>query len=408
MKKNNILIHKKRKNIKGEISIGGSKSESNRLLILNALFDHKISINNLSDAQDTQILKKALQSNTDLINIQHAGTAMRFLTAYFSIQENSEILLDGSNRMRERPIGVLVEALKSLGAEINYTKNKNYPPLKIKGGSISKNHVILAADVSSQFITALLLIAPKLKNGLTIELTGKITSLPYLLMTVELLEKIGIQIIQKENKFIVLPKNKIKPITIEVESDWSSASYFYSLAAISDTSELTISSFRKKSLQGDAELQNIYNKYFGVETFFENHKIKLVKKRSSLTTYIELNLNNTPDLAQTIAVCCAALKIKCKLTGLATLKVKETDRLEALKKELKKIGAICHVTNDSLEIIDFIQPESSPQIRTYDDHRMALSFAPYGLIRTIEIENAEVVNKSYPNFWQDFESLQYS
>lgn len=408
MKNNRLLLQKKNKNIKGEVSICGSKSESNRLLVLNALFDHQISINNLSDAQDTQVLKSAFGSNAKTINIHHAGTAMRFLTAYFSIQENSEITLDGSNRMRERPIGILVEALKTLGAEINYLKNEGFPPLKIHGKSFEKNHISLEANISSQFITALLLIAPKLTDGLTIVLKGEITSLPYLLMTVELMKKLGIRIDQQANKFIVHPLSKIDPISISVESDWSSASYFYSLAAISNTADLNLTTFRKESLQGDADLQNIYSEHFGVETYFENQQIKLIKNKDFQTKFIELNLNKTPDLAQTIAVTCAALQIKCKLTGLATLKVKETDRLVALKNELRKIGAICTITNDTLEIIDFINAIEMPHIKTYDDHRMALSFAPYQLISAIEIEHPEVVNKSYPKFWEDLANLEYS
>lgn len=407
MKEKSLLLNKKSKNITGEISICGSKSESNRLLILNSLFDNKISISNLSDSDDTRVLKEALNSNAKNINIGHAGTAMRFLTAYYSIIENLEVKLDGSDRMRQRPIGVLVDALKALGAEINYLENHGFPPLEIKGKSIIKDHVSLEANISSQFITALLLIAPKLTNGLNIELEGEITSLPYLLMTVELLKKLGIRVEQKGNQFIVYPKEEIHPTSIEVESDWSSASYFYSLAAISDSCDLKISSFRKKSLQGDSALQNIYKEHFGVNTFFENQRIQLVKNKDFQPKFIELNLNRTPDLAQTIAVSCAALKTKCKLTGLATLKIKETDRLVALKNELQKIGALSKISEDSLEIIDFIAADNLPKIKTYDDHRMALSFAPYSLIQSIEIESSEVVNKSYPKFWEDFARLNY-
>ena len=407
MKEKSLLLNKKSKNITGEISICGSKSESNRLLILNSLFDNKISISNLSDSDDTRVLKEALSSNAKSINIGHAGTAMRFLTAYYSIIENLEVKLDGSDRMRQRPIGVLVDALNALGAEINYLENHGFPPLEIKGKSIIKDHVSLEANISSQFITALLLIAPKLTNGLNIELKGEITSLPYLLMTEELLKKLGIRVEQKENQFIVYPKEEIQPTSIEVESDWSSASYFYSLAAISDSSDLKISSFRRESLQGDSDLQNIYKEHFGVNTFFENQRIQLVKNKDFQPKFVELNLNETPDLAQTIAVSCAALKTKCKLTGLATLKVKETDRLVALKNELQKIGALSKITEDTLEIIDFIAAENLPKIKTYDDHRMALSFAPYSLIQSIEIENPEVVNKSYPKFWEDLAGLNY-
>lgn len=405
--KSNLFLPKKPKNVSGEIFISGSKSESNRLLILNALFDHSLAIQNLSNSDDTQVLEAALVSNSPMINVQHAGTAMRFLTAYYAIQEGKTVLLGGSPQLRKRPIRILVDALRSLGAEINYLEKEGFPPLQITGKELVKDHVSLDANVSSQFITALLLIAAKLPNGLKIELKGKITSFPYLMMSVELMRKLGIKVEQEDNIFTVFPKDTIESQIIEVESDWSSASYFYSLAAIADTADIKISSYQANSLQGDSQVQAIYKQYFGVESHFNQNQIQLIKKENIKSEFIALDLNQTPDIAQTLAVSCAALKIKCKFTGLETLKVKETDRLVALQNELKKIGAIAEITNHSIEIIDFIETKELAQIETYEDHRMALSFAPYCLLNDIEIINSEVINKSYPNFWEDLSSLNF-
>lgn len=399
------ILNKIDKNPKGEIFITGSKSESNRLLILNALFDNSIEIKNLSNSEDTELLQNALKNSGNEIDIHHAGTAMRFLTAYLSTQVNREVVLTGSERMKQRPIGILVEALKNLGAEISYLENDGFPPLKIKGKKLEKDFVELDANISSQYITALMLIAPKLENGLTIQLNGKITSLPYLMMTVQLLERIGIKVERNENVFRIHPKNKIQNQEITVESDWSSASYFYSLAALSKNPEIRINSYFQNSLQGDSALIEIYKNHFGINSEFIGNQIILIKSTDFQFKNIELNLNETPDIAQTIAVTCAGLKIKCKLTGLETLSIKETDRLTALKNELKKVGAIVAITKDSLEINDFEKINEIPQIETYNDHRMAMSFAPLCLLMDLEIKNPEVITKSYPDFWSDLEKL---
>lgn len=399
------ILNKISQNPKGQIFIGGSKSESNRLLILNQLFNQKIEIKNLSDSEDTEWLQKALENQNSEIDIHHAGTAMRFLTAYFAIQEGKETILTGSERMKQRPIGVLVDALNSLSAEISYLEKEGFPPLLIKGKRIEKDFVELNAGISSQFITALMLIAPKLKNGLTIQLNGKITSLPYLLMTVQLLEKVGIKVERNENLLKIYPKKEIENQKILVESDWSSASYFYSLAALSENPEIKINSFFQNSLQGDAELIQIYQNHFGVNSQFIGNQITLTKDSKFKIQNLELNLNKTPDIAQTIAVTCAGLNVKCKLTGLETLSIKETDRLTALKMELRKLGAIAAITSDSFEIIDFEKIKSTPKIKTYNDHRMAMSFAPMCLLTDLEIENPEVVGKSYPEFWEDFQAV---
>lgn len=399
------FLKKINQNPKGEIFIGGSKSESNRLLILNALFQDSIEIKNLSDSEDTQLLQNALKNSCNEIDIHHAGTAMRFLTAYLSTQENREVILTGSERMKQRPIGILVDALTTLGAEITYLEKDGFPPLKIIGKKIEKDFVELDANVSSQYITALMLIAPKLENGLTIQLNGKITSLPYLLMTVELLERIGIQIERNGNTFKIHPKSEIETKEITVESDWSSASYFYSLAALSENPEIKINSYFQNSLQGDSALIEIYKNHFGIESQFSGNQIILRKILNFKPQTLNLNLNNTPDIAQTIAVTCAGLKLKCKLTGLETLSIKETDRLSALKNELKKVGANVEITKDSLKIIDFEEIKQTPVIETYNDHRMAMSFTPLNVLMDLEIKNPEVTVKSYPDFWVDLEKL---
>lgn len=404
---NEILnLPKKNPQISGEIFIGGSKSESNRLLILNALFGQVLNLQNLSDSEDSRVLQKGLASNSQEIDIHHAGTAMRFLTAFYAIQEGTEKTLTGSARMKERPIGILVEALRSLGAEISYLEKEGFPPLKIKGKAIHKDFVELQADTSSQYITALMLVAPKLPKGLTIQLKGKITSLPYIKMTIALLERLSISVELNDNRLTILPIQEIQSQNLVVESDWSSASYFYSFAALGNPVDLKIHSFYQNSLQGDSALVKIYEEYFGIHSEFDRNQIRLTKNSAFVLQDFELDLNHTPDIAQTIMVTAAALNIKCKLTGLETLKIKETDRIQALENELKKLGVETIGTSNSIEITGF---ESVPviisSIKTYNDHRMAMSFAPLCLIHPISIENPEVVGKSYPNFWKDIHSL---
>lgn len=390
----------------GEILIGGSKSESNRLLILDHLYPGRLFIKNLSDSEDTRVLWKALQSTHREIDIHHAGTAMRFLTSYFAIQENKTTHLTGSTRMQERPIGILVDALNKLGAEISYLKKAGFPPIQIMGKKLVKNEVSLEANVSSQFLTSLLLIAPKLDTGLTIHIKGKITSEPYLKMTLQLLETLGIQIKVDTHTLQIFPAKDIIKKEFIVESDWSSASYYYALCALSDDSAIRLSHFKSQSLQGDREVVAIYERFFGVKTEFSNHLIELKNiKDFNFPKLIELNLNKTPDIAQTIAVNCVGLQIRCKLTGLETLKVKETDRLSALQNELKKLGADTKITQESLEITNFKKITEIPVIQTYNDHRMAMSFAPIRMKMNLGIENPEVVEKSYPSFWKDLESL---
>jgi 3-phosphoshikimate 1-carboxyvinyltransferase len=395
-----------------QLSITGSKSETNRLLLLQALYPN-LKLENTSNSDDSEVMSKALQNaqpvtrNPQLIDVHHAGTAMRFLTAYFATQEGKEVVLTGSTRMKERPIKILVEALHQLGAEISYEEQEGFPPLRIKGKKLSHSKVSLPANVSSQYISALLLIAPKLENGLELTLEGEITSVPYIKMTLALLNEIGVETSFAENIIKINQKSEIVNHQSTIESDWSSASYWYSIIALSEIgTEITLSSYKPNSLQGDSALVEIY-KTFGVDTVFESNTILLKKTNNQQPTTNNLQLNNAPDIAQTIAVTCFGLGIGCHLTGLHTLKIKETDRLEALKAELTKLGAKVFVTNESLtlEPSENINPNIS--IKTYQDHRMAMAFAPLAIKVPIVIEEAEVVSKSYPTFWDDLKSMGF-
>lgn len=395
-----------KKNI--EINISGSKSESNRLLILQAQFPN-ISIENLSESDDTVVLQNGLKADGGIIDIHHAGTAMRFLTAYFAAKQGGEIILTGSQRMQERPIGVLVEALKSLGADIEYLQKQGFPPLRINGKILQKRKVSVPSNVSSQYISALMLIAPMLPKGIRISLEGKTISKPYIEMTLALLKQIGLDASFNDSIINISPQSEIEGVNIIVESDWSSASYFYSLVALSDDLEITLFNFSEHSLQGDSVLPKIY-KALGVQTIFNAAKksVSLSKKAVQLPDSLLLNLSNTPDLAQTIAVSCFGLGIACKLRGLQTLKIKETNRLSALKIELSKLGAEVQIDNNSLQLENSSQIRPNVIIDTYQDHRMAMAFAPLAVKTSLTIAGAEVVSKSYPNFWKDLKKTGVS
>jgi len=389
--------------IKGTVAISGSKSESNRLLLLQNIFPN-ILLKNLSNSDDTKHLVKALSSKDKIIDIGHAGTAMRFLTAYFSVKEGREIILTGSNRMQNRPIEILVEALRSIGADIQYVDKVGFPPLLIKGKNLTKKKLKINGNVSSQYISALLLIACSLENGLEFELLGKITSIPYLKMTLTLLNDLDVVTTWKDNIITVEPKKQIDNKVITVESDWSSASYFYSLVALSEKAEITLTSFKHNSIQGDSSLKEIY-KHFGVITKFEDGSIILTKKDNSNLKPLNIDLINSPDLAQTVAVTCFGLGIACNLTGLHTLKIKETDRLVALYKELRKLGADIEVSTESLHLKASHKINRNIAIDTYNDHRMAMAFAPLAIKVPMTINDAEVVTKSFTSFWTDFEGV---
>lgn len=401
----NIKLQKSTLHKQSSIAITGSKSESNRLLLLQALYPN-ISIANISNSDDATLMQKALKSSDVIKDIHHAGTAMRFLTAYYATQNNEEITLTGSSRMQERPIKILVDALRQLGANIQYTNNEGYPPLQIKGQKLLESHVTLAANVSSQYISALLLIAPTLENGLTLTLDGKITSVPYINMTLSLLNELGVQTNFEGNTITVARfKATQEAKAFTVESDWSSASYFYSLIALSEIGiSIELSSYKQNSLQGDSCLVEIYQK-FGVETVFSENKITLTKTQEATQEIIKLDLKNAPDIAQTIAVTAFGLQLPCEMIGLHTLKIKETDRLVALKIELEKLGASVAITDASLHLHKATTINENITIETYKDHRMAMAFAPLALRVPLVIEKADVVSKSFPDFWKDLEKI---
>lgn len=405
--KMNIKLLKSQIKTVSSITITGSKSESNRLLLLQALYP-EIKIENLSNSDDSVVMSKALSSNSNtVVDIHHAGTAMRFLTAFFATQQGKEVTLTGSQRMKERPIQILVEALNQLGANISYLENSGCPPLLIKGKALTQNKISLKANVSSQYISALLLIAPKLEQGLELTLNGEITSIPYINMTLNLLNQIGVETSFKNNVITVNPLKEVSgDKTIVVESDWSSASYFYSIVALSPIgTQVELSSYKQDSLQGDSVLAELYQA-FGVKTVFKGLSIVL-EKTSQHQAEIAFDLVKSPDIAQTIAVTALGLGVKCDLEGLHTLKIKETDRLVALKNEIEKLGGDIEVTNETLHLKPFDCNFKLATIQTYNDHRMAMAFAPLALKTELKIEDAMVVSKSYPTFWDDLKSIGF-
>ena len=388
------------------IELTGSKSETNRLLLLAALYPNLTLLND-SNAHDVSVMKKALQLSSGTVDIHHAGTAMRFLTAYFSVSENAEVLLTGSDRMKQRPIALLVDALRALGATIEYQGEEGYPPLHIKGTVLPRSSVSIAANVSSQYLSALCLVGAKLPEGLEIELVGSITSLPYLNMTLQLLERIGISARLDDRRIRISPKSEIEPISLAVESDWSAASYYYSIVALSKLgTKATLSTLREDSLQGDRVLSTIY-KDFGVNTRFDDGKVILEKVSEPLSQTLSYDLKDAPDIAQTIAVTAAGLQVDCYLTGLHTLPIKETDRLAAMKCELEKVGADVEIDAESLRVFGHNAKLQSASIATYNDHRMAMAFAPLAILIPLTIEESFVVEKSYPDFWKHLSSIGY-
>jgi 3-phosphoshikimate 1-carboxyvinyltransferase len=401
------------RNIKTCVALPGSKSISNRLLLIREINRLSIHYKNLSEAEDTVLLAQALgeirNKKKGSINIHHAGTDMRFLTAYLSTKAG-EWTLTGSQRMKERPIAELVNVLRSMGAEIVYKEKDGFPPLSVKGQKLAGGKIQMDGSISSQYASALLLAASQFQNDLELELTGDIVSRPYLTMTIELLQSFGAVIETKGNSInykiseLHTPNSELK-----VESDWSAASYWYSIAALSENSDIELKYLSKKSLQPDSVLPSIYER-LGVKTEFTESGIRLSKQRTELKDF-EFDFVDCPDIAQTIAVTCLGLGIPAKLKGLQTLKHKETDRIQALKNELEKFGATVEATQNSLMITrdpsatHFRTLNPAPiaiGVTTYNDHRMALSFAPLALLcNSVKIDDEEVVNKSYPGFWDD-------
>lgn len=395
------------KTINSAIRITESKSETNRLLLLQALYP-SLKLENISNSDDAEVMKKGLDTSIGKVDIHHAGTAMRFLTSYFSSQEGKEIELTGSSRMKQRPIKILVEALRSLGADIEYLEKEGFPPLKIKGQQLDHNAVSLPANISSQYISSLCLIGASLKNGLTIELVGKITSVPYIKMTLALLEEVGIKTKFEGNRIQIGTKETVKAKNLVVESDWSAASYYYSVMAMAEIgSVISLSAYKENSLQGDSILSELYQR-FGVTTDFYDNEIHLKKVSAPEVDAFEQNLSDAPDIAQTIAVTCLGLGMGCHLTGLHTLPIKETDRLVAMKTELEKFGAQVTINSESLRLLPLGTAFSKDvSVDTYNDHRMAMAFAPLAMKTSFFVKDAGVVSKSYPEFWNDFEKVGF-
>ena len=394
-------------NSKKKIIISGSKSESNRVLILKYLFNTDIIIDNLSSSDDTKVLSKALENQTGIVDIDHAGTAMRFLTSLFAVTNKKNILLTGSDRMLQRPVEELVNSLKSLGADIIYEKEIGYPPLRFNGFNQTNKLIELRSDISSQFASSLMLVAPYLNDGLQIKLVGNIFSKPYILLTCEILKRFGFSCIINKDEIKIKPNKKVSIKNYSVESDWSSASYLYSIVALSGI-DLKLSSFKSNSLQGDSKLSKLYEN-FGVKTYFKNDEIILKRSKSHrMKKFIELDLIDNPDLAQTIIVTSLGLSIHTKLTGLNTLKIKETDRLVALKNEISKFNTDVIIDDQSIEINNF--PKALPEnieIDTYHDHRMALAFSPLSVLVKLVINDYGVISKSFPEYWTILQKLNF-
>ena len=408
-------IVKSNKSVKGTITLGGSKSISNRVLIIQALCEEEFEITNLSDSDDTKTLQKLLTSDEHTLDAHHAGTTFRFLTSYLAVRQGENVLT-GSSRMQERPIKALSEALKSIGADISYEKNEGYPPLRI-GSPFREldSKISLPADISSQYISSLLLVAPTFTDGLAISLVGDIVSRPYLEMTLKIMEYFGVQH-SWEGQTIKVPPQKYVAKDFYVEADWSAASYYYIMGAFSEELDLTLIGLNEQSLQGDSAIAEI-SKSFGVDTAFGERKIRLTKHQDSPTDYFEYDFIQCPDIAQSVSTMAAGLGVSCLFSGLQTLRIKETDRIAALQTEHKK-GAVYlsklpekFSKKSGIEYFmqegSFIVQNETPSFATYKDHRMAMSFAPLAMLFPIQIEEHMVVTKSYPGYWKDLESLGF-
>jgi 3-phosphoshikimate 1-carboxyvinyltransferase len=406
-KKNAVVSFTGTPQVDATIYLTGSKSESNRALVISALSEGRVQVENLSDAADTVTLNTILQnlsepsSGTQRVDVGHAGTAMRFLTAFLSTVKGS-FELTGSKRMKERPIRLLTEALNTLGANINYQAEHGYPPLLIQGSFEQKtNQVSIKGDVSSQYISALLIIAPVLQNGLKLQIEGYLTSEPYVRMTLKMLEEAGIQYSWDAN-VIEIEKQEFKASTLIVEPDWSAASYWYSIVALLDSAKINLPHLRENSLQGDSRITSIMRS-LGVSTQRTSDGILLSSSPLAIEEDKILDLKDCPDLAQSIIVCAAAKGLNLKFTGLETLKIKETNRIKALQQELAKIG-VALLEEDLIYTLDCSQIHFPDRVsfNTYDDHRMAMAFAPLSiLIKEVQIADYQVVEKSYPDFWKD-------
>jgi 3-phosphoshikimate 1-carboxyvinyltransferase len=405
-----MKINKHNRVVQGRIELAGSKSISNRALIIQALCEEDFPIYRIANAKDTDTLQQLLASENEVLDAGPAGTTFRFMTAFLALQQGTQTLT-GSERMKQRPIGVLVEALQNLGASIEYLEKEGYPPLKIgtpnvtlKGGG---TNLSIPASVSSQYISALLLIAPTLKNGLELTLMGKIVSRPYIQMTLNLMAYFGVKHEWNGQTIIVKPQQyQARPFT--VEADWSAASYYYAVAAFADDDlHLQLDGLFADSVQGDAVVAKL-SEHFGVQSTFNDAGVLLTKVKNYMIGDFEYNFLECPDIAQTLAVMCGGLGVNGHFSGLETLKIKETDRVNALYQELKKINVLFEEQGDgSCTVSGTATFRNTPQFSTYEDHRMAMAFAPLAMFHEVNIEAPEVVEKSYPDFWEDFEKLGF-
>lgn len=389
----------------GKIEVPGSKSESNRLLLLKHLYFPNLDIGKISDSRDTSFMKAGLESESANINIGDAGTAMRFITAYSATKPGTDITLSGSDRMHQRPIGILVDGLNLLGAKITYLDKEGYPPLRIEGHELKGGTLEIDGSVSSQFISALMMIGPGMEEGIHLKMKGFSVSAPYIYLTANLMRKFGFDV-KLENGDIIIPHKTVDTVPkFVVEPDWSAASYWYAIALLADSAEIYLPGFRQHSLQGDAFVSGLFEP-LGIHSHFIGSGFRL-KKGEVKQQKFEINLIHNPDLAQTLAVVFAAKNLPAKITGLQTLRIKETNRLEALKTELEKTGAEIEIGNDFLEVKKGIQSLEGVVFDTYEDHRMAMAFAPLALLAPITINDPDVVAKSYQSFWKDLESVGF-
>ena len=398
-------------NINAQIMLPASKSISNRALIINALANGTHPLENLSDCDDTQVMLRALQAQPgETIDIMAAGTAMRFLTAYLSVTPGDRIIT-GTQRMKQRPIGILVDALRELGANIEYVEKEGFPPLRIQGTTLTKSHISLPGNISSQYISALLMIAPTLKNGLQVTLTGDIISRPYIDLTLQLMKDFGAQASWLNDHELKVEPQPYCSTPYYIEGDWSAASYWHEIVALSKDATITLPSLFRKSYQGDSKMADQFAQ-LGARTSYKENGITILKPKMvdiSQAIHVNLDFTNQPDLAQTFVVTCALQNITFRFTGLQTLKIKETDRIAALICEMKKLGYVLHEAEDSILYWDGERCERSGEaIDTYEDHRMAMAFAPACLVMdNICINNPQVVSKSYPRYWDDLKAAGF-
>lgn len=391
-------------NLKGSIKLPASKSEANRALIIAALSGEESELENLSEANDTQLLQRLLKSDEATIDAEDAGTVMRFLTAYYAVTGQQKTLM-GTPRMCQRPIKVLVEALRMLGASIDYLGDEGFPPLRLNGFEGNGNKKLkIRSDISSQYISALLMVGPLLPDGLELELEGKIGSRPYIEMTLSLMQHFGVSADFTENT-ITVPHQQYKAAPFSVESDWSAASYWYSLVALAKEAEITLQGLKEQSFQGDRAIVEIMDR-LGVYTSFNEEGVQLTKKRHE--KHVALDFSDCPDLAQTVVALCAALGVTLEMTGLESLRIKETDRIQALQIEVLETGAsLQEITPGVFRLEPGILAKKELSFRTYQDHRMAMAFAPLALLEPVQIQEPSVVRKSYPRFWENLEKVGF-